>query len=171
MSKETFFKRLALGLVAALGIGLLSVPNASAVRLSTSLTISSATATANLGDTATGTFTLKATGTQGAPVGTAGDSWTVRYSCSAPNGVSSCPVLRAWQGDTSDTAGTLPRDAARLNAWTDISSSGWSETSNTDGLELRSTVSYKAVNFSTAGTYVYSFYVTPRQNALIEGST
>jgi len=171
MSKETFFKRLALGLVAILGIGILSVPNASAVRLSTSLTLSSATATANTSDSATGSFTLRATGTQGAPVGTAGDSYTVRYSCSAPASVSSCPAILAWQGDASDTAGTLSRDAARLNAWTDISSSGWSETLNTDSLELRSTVNIKATNFATAATYVYSFYVTPRQNAVINGLT
>ena len=166
MSKQTFFKRLALGLVAALGVGLLSVPQASAVRVSTSLTLGSATGTANINDTASTTFQLKASATQAVATNSAGDSYTVRYTCSAPSGVSSCPAIKANQTDTSDTAGTLPRDAARLNAWTDISSSGWSESVNTASLELRSTVNIKAENFTTAGTYVYSFYVTPRQNAL-----
>ena len=99
MSTKTFFKRISLGLVAALGFGLLSAPTSQAARLSTSFTLSAATATATVGETATGSWTL----TWGATA--TNDTTVVRYSCQAPAGVSSCPIVEAWQLPTADTAG------------------------------------------------------------------
>jgi len=96
MSKRTFFKRLALSVIAAMGLGLLSAPLAPAVRLNTTLTLSSTTATASVGDTATGSWVLRASATQDS------ESYTVRYTCDAPVGAS-CPGLRATQTPTSDT--------------------------------------------------------------------
>jgi len=149
MSKSTFFRRIALGLIASVGVGLLSVPTASAVRLQTSLTVASATASATVGDSATGSWTLRATATSN------NESYTVRYTCSAPAGVTSCPALLATQSQTSDTANNGGTNAVRVGVWTDISSSGWSDTASTANLEMRSTVSYKITEIARAGTYVY----------------
>jgi len=156
MSKRTFFKRLALSVIAAMGLGLLSAPLAPAVRLNTTLTLSSTTATATVGDTATGSWVLRASATQDS------ESYTVRYTCDAPVGAS-CPGLRATQTPTSDTFNVTQLNDARAGVWTDISSSGWSDTLSQVSLgTMRSTTNFKAMLFPAAGTYTYTFYVTPR---------
>jgi len=153
MSTKTFFKRISLGLVVALGFGLLSTPTSQAARLSTSFSLSSATATATVGDTATGTWTLSwgATSTL--------DSSTVRYSCQAPTGAT-CPIIEAWQLPTADTTGVFV-NGSRVGTYVDVSAAtGWSDTLSSSSASGRSTVNYKAVNFAKAGTYTYTFYVT-----------
>ena len=93
MSKKTFFKRMSLGVIAALGFGLLSTPTAQAVLLTNSLVISSATASTTTNDTATVSATIRFSGTTAAAV--AGDSVTLRYTCDYAGSVSgtTCPAL------------------------------------------------------------------------------
>jgi hypothetical protein len=57
MSNKTTFKRLALGLVAALGIGLIGSGPSQAVPIDEALTLSASSATANVGETVTVTIT------------------------------------------------------------------------------------------------------------------
>ena len=151
MSKKTFFKRLSLGVIAALGFGLLSTPTAQAVRLTNSLTLSSATASANTDDTATVTLTLRQTVTADA------DTVNVRYSCDAPV-AASCPALLGYQDATADTVNVTAQLTAggRDNTYVDMNS--WGETTTSASASSRSVVAVKATNFPAAGTYTYTIY-------------
>ena len=161
MSKKTFFKRLSLGVIAALGFGLLSTPTAQAVRLTNSLTLSSATGTATTFDSASVTVTLRQTSTQAGQ-----DSMTVRVSCDAPTGAT-CPALQGYQDASADTlnvnvGGTTGNGFTYrgIGAWTDISTNGWSESQVAASSSMRSAISVKAVSFPAAGTYTYTIYAT-----------
>jgi len=151
MSKKTFFKRMSLGVIAALGFGLLSTPTAQAVRLTNSLTLSSATASTATFDSATVTLTLRQTATQ-----TDMDSVTVRVACDAPVGAS-CPGLLGYQDELSDTFNVMPQITRDLT-WIDLN--GWGETQNASTSTMRSVISVKAVNFPAVGTYTYTIYAT-----------
>ena len=158
MSKKTFFKRMSLGVIAALGFGLLSTPTAQAVRLTNSLTLSSATGTATVFDSATVTLTLRQTSTQNGQ-----DSMTVRVSCDAPTGAT-CPTLKGYQDDAADTSnvqvgGTVGESAKRvIGAWTNLNT--WSESQVSATSSMRSVISVKAEQFPAAGTYTYTIYAT-----------
>jgi len=160
MSTKTFFKRAALVVVASLGLGFLSVPSSQAGVATASLTLGSATATANVSDSATGSWVLRFTADSAA-----GDTAVVKYSCDAPTGAS-CPAIQARQTATADTAniqtfagrngGATPASAP----WVDISGNYWGESATaTANVNVRSSVSFKAVNFTKAGTYTYTFFV------------
>jgi len=151
MSTKTFFKRMSLGLIAALGFGLLSTPTAQAVRITSSLTLSSATATANTFDSATVTLTLRQTVTEDAV-----DSMTVRVSCDGPVGAT-CPTLQGYQDELADTSNVFVA-TARDGVWADLS--GWSETASLASTSMRSVISVKGVQFPAAGTYTYTIYAT-----------
>ena len=159
MSTKTFFKRMSLGVIAALGFGLLSTPTAQAVRLTNSLTLSSATGTATVFDSATVTLTLRQTSTQDGQ-----DSMTVRVSCDGPTG-ETCPTLKGYQDATADTSnvnvgGTTGNGFTYrgIGAWTTLS--GWSESQTLAASSMRSVISVKAVSFPAAGTYTYTIYAT-----------
>jgi len=159
MSKKTFFKRMSLGVIAALGFGLLSTPTAQAVRLTNTLTLSSATASTTVGDSATVTLTLRQTSTQDNT-----DSMTVRVSCDAPTG-GTCPQLFGYQNALADTANVNPGGASGYpvmyrtsDSWVVLS--GWSESQVVASQSMRSVVSVKGVNFPIAGTYTYTIYAT-----------
>jgi hypothetical protein len=161
MSKKTFFKRMSLGVIAALGFGLLSTPTAQAVRLTNSLTLSSATATATTFDSASVTVTLRQTSTQAGQ-----DSMTIRVSCDAPTGAT-CPALQGYQDANADTlnvnvGGTTGNGFTyrTIGVWRDITASGWSESQVAASSSMRSVVSVKAVEFPAAGTYTYTIYAT-----------
>jgi len=149
MSKMTF-KRISLAVVVALGFGVMgALPASQAAPLGETLTLSSSTATAFIGETATVTAT-STWGTTMSAVLT--DSNVVKATCAGPSGVS-CPALQYTTYPTSDTAntqviGTYPR-------WI---SGFYTETAATVGGSVRAPISVKAVNFSTAGTYTYTFY-------------
>jgi len=187
MSTKTFLKRAAMVAVASLGLGLLAQPSAPAAVITSSLTLSSATATANVGDSATGSWTARwstdSSTTQGA-VGGIGDSVTVKYGCDAPAGAT-CPAILARQLASADTAGIYVvggRSMAALDAnvntasWVDISAAtglnGWSE-STTQGYNIsaRSPVSFKAMIFPKAGTYTYTFSLYGPSNTAITGTS
>ena len=152
MSKKTLFKRVALGLIAAMGMGFLTVPNANAVRITASLALSSATASTSVNDTATVTLTLRQTANQNV------DSLTVRVSCDAPTGTT-CPELQGYQDELADTAGVQVQ-AARVGVWVNPLSVNWTETQSSTTSTMRSVISAKAVGFSAAGTYTYQIYLT-----------
>jgi len=161
MSTKTFFKRMSLGVIAALGFGLLSTPTAQAVRLTNTLTLSAATASTTTFDTASVTLTLRQTSTQNGQ-----DSMTVRVSCDAPTGAT-CPTLKGYQDpNTADTLNVQVGGAAQssaqvkrtLGAWTDLS--GWSESQVEADKSMRSVISVKGENFPAAGTYTYTIYAT-----------
>ena len=171
MSTKTFFKRAALVVVASLGLGMLSGPSSQAygttgltTLVNPSLTLSASTATATLGDsTAVYSWTTKFSTNDA----TFGDSVTVRYTCDAPSGVSSCPAIKARQLQSADTANVIPQTdrnggATPANAsWVNISSAGWTDTASAGAnTSARSVVSFKAEQFSKIGTYTYNFYLT-----------
>jgi len=156
MSTKTFFKRMSLGVIAALGFGLLSTPTAQAVRLTNSLTLSSATGTATVFDSATVTLTLRQTATQGNT-----DSMTVRVSCDAPTGAT-CPALEGYQDQLADTSNVSIR-SDRTGGW--VALSGWADTQVSSSSSMRSVISVKAVAFPAAGTYTYTIYATGNSGA------
>jgi len=158
MSTKTFFKRIALGVIAAMGVGFLSVPSAQAVLLTNSLTISSATATATTNDTATVTATIRFSGTTAAAV--AGDSVTLRYTCDYSGSVTgtTCPALFGYQDQLADTSNVQLKGVGFIGAQQDISSAGWTESLHTATSAARSVVPLKGT-FLQVGTYTYSFYM------------
>jgi len=173
MSTKTFFKRAASVLVASLGFGLLSVPSSQAAISSASLTLSAATATATVGDSASASWTLRFTADNlNAAVGAA-DSAVIKYGCDAP-ALATCPALQVRQAPGADSANALIQ-TARSGLWVDITGGGWGETA-TAGSNLtsfaayssvtavRSTASFKAVQFPAAGTYTYTFYLYSNPN-------
>ena len=163
MSKKTFFKRMSLGVIAALGFGLLSTPTAQAVRITSSLALSSATATTTTFDSATVTLTLRQSVTT-----TNEDTMTVRVSCDGPTG-ETCPTLQGYQDASADTSNVYVA-VNRDNAWADLS--GWSETAAASTSTMRSVISVKAASFPAEGTYTYTIYATGASaNDVISGTS
>jgi len=152
MSKKTFFKRMSLGVIAALGFGLMSTPTAQAVRITNSLTLSSATATATVFDSATVTVTLRQTSTQDGI-----DSMTVRVSCDGPAGAT-CPTLKGYQDATADTSNVNVGGTRGIGVWTTLN--GWTDSQVAASTSMRSVISAKAESFPVAGTYTYTIYAT-----------
>ena len=153
MSKKTFFKRMSLGVIAALGFGLLSTPTAQAVRLTNTLALSAATASTTTFDTASVTVTLRQTSTQDAV-----DSMTVRVSCDAPTGAT-CPTLKGYQDVSADTLNVNVGGSGRgIGVWTNLS--GWVDSQIAAASSMRSVISVKGENFPAAGTYTYTIYAT-----------
>jgi len=153
MSKKTFFKRMSLGVIAALGFGLLSTPTAQAVRLTNTLALSAATASTTTFDTASVTVTLRQTSTQDAV-----DSMTVRVSCDAPTGAT-CPTLKGYQDASADTLNVNVGGSGRgIGVWTNLS--GWVDSQVAAASSMRSVISVKGENFPVAGTYTYTIYAT-----------
>jgi hypothetical protein len=173
MSTKTFFKRIALGIVVAMGLGMVNTPIAQSALLTSSITLSSATATAVVGDTATVTATIRFSGnssanTTGNMTSGDADSVTLRYTCDAPTGAS-CPTLGAKQDQLSDTANVTRKANAQLETWRNLSSGVTdSLTSTTATGRSAYAISTNGVNdgtavgsaFSAAGTYTYNFYLT-----------
>jgi len=172
MSIKTATKRLALGVIIALGLGLLSAPSSSAVVNNLSVSLGSSSAAVTLGDTASTTITHTFAHTQEIV-----ESATVRYSCVAPTGAT-CPAILANQTPTSDTANVMVKPANTQNTWLDISGnvlgqvySGWTDSSTTSSVaSVRSVINIKAMQFVTAGTYTYSFYSVSAPNGLAGSS-
>jgi hypothetical protein len=176
MSKKTFFRRAALALVTSLGIGLLSVPSSQATIVTSSLTLSAATSTATVGDTATGSWVARWTYTDSYTV--VGDTATVKYTCDAPSGAT-CPEIQGRATATADTfnvivvSGRSPVTVAGA-PWVGIQTNGWTESAVavSTGASARSSVSFKAANFTKAGTYTYTFYMQGgNSNAVFAGTS
>jgi len=163
MSKLTMFKRISLAIVLALGFGSLTTPASNAALLSHAVAISSSTATAAVGDSASATITHTFNHTLDAV-----ESATVRYTCTAPTGAT-CPAIMARQLVTADTANVILRDNSGLG-WSNLSLTsgnnaqggtfaGWTDSSTASATGgVRSTFSIKAEQFAASGVYTYSFY-------------
>jgi len=171
MSTKTFFKRAALVAIASLGFGLVTVPSSQAAITASSITLGAATATATVGDTATGSWTLRYTYDTSSVVGAPADGGMnpetviVKFSCEAPSGAT-CPALQARQTQTADTSNIVSaagRDGGATPSsapWINITGNTWGETPTNTGVanSIRSAVSFKAVNFPRAGTYTYTIF-------------
>jgi len=148
MSTKTTFKRIALVAVAALGLGVLSVaPAAQAALIGETLSVGSATATAYVGDSATTTISH----TFG--VQAANESSTVTSTCVAPAGAS-CPTVTFWRTATADTA-NIGVVSASYPLYVDTA---WTDTGTSTSGTAVAPLNVKAVNFTRAGTYTYTFY-------------
>jgi hypothetical protein len=172
MSTKTFFKRIALAVTVSMGFGFLSAPSSQAALLTTSVTLTSATASAVVGDTATNTIVVRASGNGYDGTNDASkantDSVTLRYTCDAPTGAS-CPTLAVKQNQLSDTANVMAKAPALMDSWRNLSS-GVTDSLTSTTATGRSTysVSTNGVNgstavgeaFAAAGTYTYNFYLT-----------
>lgn len=157
---------MSLVVVATLGLGLLSVaPSANAAVFGETLTIDANTDTTTVGDSASAVMTHVASSTTAANSSIqAMESTTVSYTCSAPTGAS-CPALQYWQTPSADTANVenKPGYTAGENLYW---STNWSDTLVSSTGTMRSVANVKAVNFSTAGTYTYTFYTKDKTNTV-----
>jgi len=172
MSTKTFFKRISLGVVVALGFGMMSAPSSSATLLTKSISLSSSTATAVIGDTATVTATVRFSGNDAdnkqTPTAGTQDSVTLRYTCDAPTGAT-CPTLAYRQNQLSDTANVTTKPTANMDKFVTLANGATdSLTSTTATGRATYMISTNGANagsaigsaFATAGTYTYNFYLT-----------
>ena len=167
MKRKTIFKRTALAVVAALGFGMLSTGPAQAAPFSATLTIDAATdAVYNL-ESATAVLTNAFSATA------AGDSVTIRYTCSTAVG-NSCPTPIFRQAtrkggttglaapDTSNVYSaqnaTEPTELETVNVRS--VSGSWTDSIISTTAPARSVVHVLAPQFGNAGTYSYTFYTT-----------
>jgi len=171
MSKRTHFKRLALAVVASLGFGLLSSgPSAQAAVFGETLTLSSATATSTVGDSATVTMTHIASSTTASSTTNIQnmESTTVRFSCAVTGStVSTCPTMRFYQPAVADTANVEDKPGYAANeVYYGSSNTQWQDTLTSTSGTMRSVFFAKAYNFAAAGTYTWTFYTLDKNMAL-----
>jgi hypothetical protein len=165
MSSKTFFKRIALTAIAALGAGLISVAPSAALVTANTLTIDSATDAINTGDTATAVFshsfvqsaasdsvTVRAILTSGPTSGAGGirlqvsDSGT-SVSDDFPDYVYAGVVgTSAWSLVTPDTSASAPDSVTVTNG--------------TAGRTIRSDFRVRFYGVSKPGTYEITMYTT-----------
>jgi len=107
MSKKTFFKRIALTAIAALGFGMFSVAPSSAVVTSHTLTIDAAADTITLGESATATLTH-----QFVNLGSAQDSVALRAIVTSSNAASAGTIYLSVTDSYTSTA----NDATAANS-------------------------------------------------------
>jgi len=158
MSTTTNFKRIALAVVASLGISLLSTgPSANGAIVSETLTLGAATATVTAGETATTTLTTTFTPT------VLQDSITILSSCYASVPGVSCPAIQHFWSPTADST-----TVTQLRSWrgaTENPQVNWqrdsfSVSSSTAGAAVSATTNIKVVTTTstTAATYTYTIY-------------
>ena len=165
MSSKTFFKRIALTAIAALGAGLISVAPSAALVTANTLTIDAATDAINTGDTATAVFshsfvqsaasdsvTVRAILTSGPSSGAGGirlqvsDSGT-SVSDDFPDYVYAGVVgTSAWSLVTPDTSASAPDSVTVTNG--------------TAGRTIRSDFRVRFYGVSKPGTYEITMYTT-----------
>jgi len=179
MSNSTIFRRVALAVVAALGMGVMSIAPTYAAASNESLTLSSASSSIAKGETATITATHKWIASAG---GAAGDSLTIYSSCLASGAVSggsaTCPTLNFYVTATSDTAGVNPF----FDSLSDVGSSSrvdyktsFSESTTSTVVSANGTTSVKygvrAVSSTSteAGTYTYTILTKLSSTGTITG--
>lgn len=143
MSNKTTFKRIALAVVSALGLGVLASGPSSAIIASPTMAISSSTASVTAGETATAVITV---------------------SFSSFGGVSTDTMaVTAIQTAGTTTGGSAPAwraaaaaDSANATAIQVISNTV--EVLAVADKAVTATLRYDLVGFTTAGTYAWTFY-------------
>jgi len=157
MSNKTSFKRIALAVVVALGIGVLSTgPSANAAVIAETMTLNTTTGTVTAGETATTSLTTTFTAANAM-----NDSLSVRTACAAPSGAT-CPVMQFFWSPTVDST-----TVTQLRAWNSATTNpqvawlrdSYSVSASAPGA-VSVTVSAKVVTTTstTAGTYTYTIY-------------
>jgi trimeric autotransporter adhesin len=165
MSKKTFFKRIALTAIAALGFGMLSVAPSKALILSTSVSFD-ADDTKTLAGTSADSATAVLTFTQNALSAT--DSQTVKVSITSSNGAGVTNLyMRVTETSTSSTPiGTSDQSATSPFIYFGAASSGTSTAPAT----LRSRAGYEFAGAAFTTANYDSLTVAPR-SAAINSST
>jgi hypothetical protein len=147
MSNKTTFKRIALGLVAALGFGVLaSGPSNAAIQSGATLGIASSTASIKAGETATAVLTATFTSI-GAAAGA--DSMAV-VAIQTGGTASSAGAFRAPAAADSASALAIARNGTNTSIWADATAD--KQVTATFRFDFLSTIS------TAAGTYTYTFY-------------
>jgi hypothetical protein len=174
MSNKTFFKRIALTAIAAMGFGMLSVVPSSAQVLSNSLTIDAATDSIDVGDSATATLTNVFYAE------TAADSVVVRAVLTQGDSTKSGSIRLAVSDSSTSVAGDLPEylsvgvSSADANgvqssaAWnllrsdtgTNFNPDSLTISSATAGRSVRTSLRVINYNPGKAGTYEWTFFTT-----------
>jgi hypothetical protein len=171
MSKKTFFKRIAISAIAALGLGMLSVVPSQAAVTSHTLTIDSATDTADVNDTATAvlthsfvnlgsfedsvTITGVVTSSNSAYAGTLSITVTDSYTSTANDASSAnSPEYRYGQ----DTTGSATQAFAASNGWASTRDSVTIAPGATGTRSQGSVLTVRLYNIQRAGTYTVSFF-------------
>ena len=181
MSKKTFFKRIALTAIAALGFGMLSVVPSSAATVGNTLSIDAATDAVTVGESATAVLTnsffantakdsvtLRAVLTSGA----AGNAGSIRMgvSESSTSSESVLPIYQAIAAAGSD--GAMANISVRTGGTSKISVStktadassaerpdSFTIAVGTPSLSVRTKVSVTNYAPQKAGTYVWTFFM------------
>jgi hypothetical protein len=179
MSKKTFFKRIALTAIAALGFGMLSVAPSSAVVTSHTLTIDAAADTITLGESATAVLTH-----QFVNLGSAYDSVVLRAIVTSSNAASAGTIYLSVTDSYTSTAndataanspdytyggvvGAVPVGNADTLFITSVYGSARDSITISDGTANRNNgtqLQLKLYNPTAAGTYTISVY-TQTSNA------
>jgi len=171
MSTKTTFKRVALGLVAALGLGVLATgPSQAYVSTSVSFTASSASATVNAGETATTTLTLQYTSTLRY------ESLTVKMNSDADNVARKLVVQRADSINVFalTLGGTTASDSATAIGVQQVGSTGAkcvSAATSTSATLVKCVIQaqWLAASNATSGTYydLIALYADPASTSPI----
>jgi hypothetical protein len=158
MSKKTFFKRIALTAIAALGFGMISVAPSQALITATAISFDaddSLTLTGGASDSATATLTFTQTALS------ASDSQTVKVSITSSNGANVTNLY--MRVSDSSTSSTVDAGAAATSPF--ISFGAASSGTSTAPAALVSRVGYDAsADYSTAN--YDSATVSPRSNSI-----
>jgi len=190
MSKSTFFKRIALTVIAALGLGMMSLSPAQATVSAHTLTIDSATDANIIGETATAvlthgftrqlatdSITVRATLLSGSAGGF--DSITLVVSDSSTNTTTQPTYTSAATGTVAGGAIIMARsDANNVVANPNTARLGFVDRTNPDsytvlstaGDNVRSTVQLRLVNIRAAGTYKIRVSTTELNASLFIGN-
>jgi len=172
MSKKTFFKRIALTAIAALGFGMLSVTSSNAIVTAHSLTIDAATDAIKLGESATATLTHSFVN-----LTDANDSVTLRAVVTSANASQAGTIMMSVVDSYTSTANSgasadSPKygfgSAPGTNAVGTLLTSNYADTRDsmtiapsTSAVRTQgSSIQLKLYNPTAAGTYVVTVFTT-----------
>jgi hypothetical protein len=181
MSKSTFFKRIAMTAIAALGFGMISVAPSSSSILANTVTIDAATDAVSVGETATAVLThnfiselagdsvlVRAVLTSGSS-GSIGAIDLVVTDSSTNGAVTTEPVFKTWgTGNSADTTVVMTRTDSQAQGPNDnLTVLGIRDAQNPDSYVVTANSQTSATTKTTAyltnlaaGTYVVTFYTT-----------
>lgn len=163
MSTKTTFKRIALVAVAALGLGVLSVAPSQAYVGTPTFTLSSATASAAITETASTTITVNYTSNF------AYESMTVRFTSGTSN-AGGTPYLMLTNSDSFNVRGGQGQDGKEMA----VEATGESVTSVTGGTgatAVQAKFTFAVRDVATVGTHTYTISLLDKNFAAIDAKT
>jgi hypothetical protein len=143
MSNKTNFKRIALAVVSALGLGVLASGPSSAIIATPTLAITSATSAVKVGETATAVITVTFSSFGGVTTD------TMSVTAIRTTGTSDGGSVPAWRGPAAADSSS----AATIQVY-----GSTAEVLGASNSAVSATLRYDLVGFTTAGTYAYTFY-------------